>query len=204
MANGQACDGRSKSGRPAALLPYAALFVVGCCCRFGGRLCGAFGSALFDATFLEAGRLTGQTAHVIQLRTADFGTAQYFDLFDARAAQQKGTFHANVVCDTPYREVFVLAAVTQPDDHALEDLDTFAVAFDNSNVNAHRIARMQRRELAHGRIHRLDQFYVVRHFNPAFWLNVRTDYIRPGACRQWLTFESSVSPAAPAKGHICA
>ena len=77
--------------------------------------------------------------------------AQHFHPVDARRVQQIGALDADIVAgDAAHGEARIRAALAQADHHALEDLDAFAVAFDDALVHAHRVARLQRRNLRIG------------------------------------------------------
>lgn len=70
------------------------------------------------------------------------------DLLDARGAREKGAFDADAIAGhTADRKIAVPAVVADADHRSLENLDTFAVSFFNSNMHIDDITRLEFRHI---------------------------------------------------------
>src|SRR5688572_18239461 len=115
----------------------------------------------FDVV-LHPGRLALEVAEVIELGAADTGRAHHFDLLDRRRVQWKNALDTLAERDFPHRERGARSAAVHPDDDAFEDLNPFLVAFPDSHVNPHRIARPDGRPLGHlGLFDQLNRAHVA-------------------------------------------
>jgi hypothetical protein len=74
--------------------------------------------------------------------------SQHFDLFNARGVEQKCPLNADTMgCNAADGEGPVQAAPPQTDNYTLHHLDTFTVAFYNTNVNLYSVTRRKLRNL---------------------------------------------------------
>jgi hypothetical protein len=113
------------------------------------------------SAFLQASGFASYIAQIVKLCPADFCPTDNFDFFDARAFQQEGSLDTYPMAgNAPHCEIGVVATAAQPDYNPLENLDTFAISFDNANVNLNRIAWGNLRVAA---IFSLQRFYKVDH-----------------------------------------
>src|SRR6202012_6210657 len=91
------------------------------------------------ATLADAGGLAAQLTQVVQLGPADLAPGHGLDLVDRGAVDRGGALDADAVADLPHGEGLADATALTPDDHALEDLDTGAVAFLDPDVDPQRV-----------------------------------------------------------------
>ena len=119
-------------------------------------LCAAIRSA---TAFLEARSLTATITQVVKLGTANFSTARDLDLFDTGTIEQESTLDADAMTGyTTYREVSLVTTLAQADHNTLENLNTFAVAFYDANVDLHVIAWCELGMICFGCLYGLHQF----------------------------------------------
>jgi hypothetical protein len=76
------------------------------------------------------------------------GVAVYLNLFYAGRAQHKCTLDANSIRrDSPHGEIGLIAAFPQANDGSSHELNTLALAFHNSQMYGHTIARPESGEV---------------------------------------------------------
>src|SRR5690606_11466258 len=80
------------------------------------------------------------TAQVIELRAPHVAAPHQLDRLDQRAVQREHALDAFAVGNFPNRERRVHAGIAAGDAHALECLQTLAVAFDDAHLDAQRVA----------------------------------------------------------------
>src|SRR6185503_17892071 len=98
--------------------------------------------------FLDAGRLAGQGAQVIELGLTDATAADHLDVADHRAMHREDALDTNTVRDLANRERLADTAATTGDANALERLNAFLVAFLHAYVDAQRVAGAEWRQIA--------------------------------------------------------
>src|SRR5699024_1092299 len=82
----------------------------------------------------DAGGLADAVAQVVQLRAADVTAGGHLDLLDGGGVHREGALHADTEGDLADGEGLTDTGTVDADDHALEDLDTAAVALDDLDV----------------------------------------------------------------------
>src|SRR5581483_268332 len=117
----------------------------------------------------------GQLTQVIQLGAAHVAFALHFDLGDARAVERKYALDSFAVRYLAHRERGVEAAIAPRDDHALESLETLALAFLHADVYRHGIARAELRNLL-GHLTRFDFLQNLAHGSTPTRLSFRRSY----------------------------
>src|SRR5487761_207167 len=112
----------------------------------------------------NARRLAGQIPQVIELGAPHIALALYLDGSDGGAVGLKGAFHAFAVGNLAHRDRGVQAAIALGDHHALESLETLALAVLDLHLHHDGIARGKYRyflelrffnlfdDLVHGRL----------------------------------------------------
>src|SRR5699024_11027267 len=85
----------------------------------------------------DAGGLADAVAQVVQLRAADVTAGGHLDLLDGGGVHREGALHADTEGDLADGEGLTDTGTVDADDHALEDLDTAAVALDDLDVHLH-------------------------------------------------------------------
>src|SRR5438270_3171187 len=109
-------------------------------------LCLLSGAAALFAV-LQARRLALQLAQVEEPRALYLAAGDDLDLVDARRIERKDALHADAVAHLADGERGVHLAALLADDHALEDLDAFLVAFADLRVHPHGVADAELRDL---------------------------------------------------------
>jgi len=105
-------------------------------------------SALFKlSALLDAGGFAAQLAQVVELRALYLAEARHFDLVDARAVDWENPFHTHPAGNLADDEVLAEPAVLAAYDYSLEDLYALAVALFYLDVDFHRVARAELRQL---------------------------------------------------------
>src|SRR4051812_11431894 len=89
------------------------------------------------AQLLDLGLLAAEIAEVVELRPPDITLRDDLDTVQYRRVQRIGPLHADAEADLPDREGFTEPVTLATDHHALEDLDTGAVALDHPGVHLH-------------------------------------------------------------------
>src|SRR5580704_12640368 len=103
-------------------------------------MAGAVARALGDAR-----RLAGEAAQVIELRPPDRAASHDLYQGDARRIEREDALDPLAIGNLPQREVRVEPGILAGDTHALERLDTLALAFDDLDADAHRVAGLETR-----------------------------------------------------------
>ena len=98
--------------------------------------------------FLDLRRLTLTFTQVVQLRPANFTTADQIHMVNAGRMDRESTFNANTVRNTADGKGFTDATVTLGNNSTFERLQTLAVAFYNFDPYADGIADIKLREIA--------------------------------------------------------
>src|SRR5690349_8790605 len=98
--------------------------------------------------FLDARLLAFEAAQVIKLRAAHFSVALDDDGIDGRAVRLEHALDAGAVRNLAHRERGVEAGVLARDAHAFVRLHALAIAFLDLDVDDHRVARAELRQLA--------------------------------------------------------
>src|SRR5690606_12265449 len=97
--------------------------------------------------FLDARRLAGQLAQVVQLGLAHVTATLDGDAVDQRGVGLEGTLDAHTAGDLAHGEGAVQAAVALADHHAFVGLQTGTVAFLHTYLNDHGVAGGEGRDL---------------------------------------------------------
>lgn len=99
------------------------------------------------AALPQAGCLAAPATQEIQLGPPYLPVPQNFDLLHARRVERKGALDTHTVCrNTPYRERCIGTATMHPQHYTLEDLDAFALAFDDAIMHPDRITGTECRD----------------------------------------------------------
>src|SRR5690606_18843107 len=99
------------------------------------------------SALLDAGGLASQISQVIELGAPHLAAAHHLDLLDARRIDQERSLDADAVRgDAAHGEVLVHTAGAAADDHALEDLDSLAISFDDLRMHANGVASAELRK----------------------------------------------------------
>src|SRR6185503_1038418 len=98
--------------------------------------------------FLDARRLAGQVAQVVELGAANPPAADHRDVGDHGAVEREDALDTDAVGDLSDREAFADAATATRDAHALERLNALLVSFLDADVHAERVAGTKGRHVA--------------------------------------------------------
>src|SRR4029079_6424423 len=132
----QRMGGQRKRAAAAALSPRIAEILL------AGRNLGAFRAAgtlgLGDARLLAA-----ESTQIIELGAANFAAANHLDRVDHGRVEREHALDALSVRNLAHREVLVDAAARTADADAFVSLHTRLVAFDDLDVDQHRVARLE-------------------------------------------------------------
>ena len=93
--------------------------------------------------FLDLRRLTLTFTQVVQLRPANFTTADQIHMVNAGRMDRESTFDTNAIGNAANRKGFSNAAVTLGNHGTFESLQTFTVAFNNLDPYAHGITHVK-------------------------------------------------------------
>jgi len=106
------------------------------------RLCGlvVFEAGETAALVAESAGFADAITEEIEFGPAGVGPTNNFDLGDARRIEGKDSFDPLIGDDSPNGDGLVDSATSPGDEHTLEDLDTFLVAFDDSYMNINGVA----------------------------------------------------------------
>ena len=125
---------------------------------------------LLDA--LNAGGLAAERAEVVELGAADASLVNDFNQADRRGMRRENALDADAEADAANREARPRVRAALLDDHALELLDAFLIAFGflQSDVDANGIARAEGRQV-------LSHLSLLVFFNRQdySWLNFLAD-----------------------------
>ena len=105
----------------------------------------ALAAVVVAAALGDARRLAAAAAQVIELGAPHGAAAHHLDRGDARRMQREDALDPFAVGDLAQGEVRVDAGVLAGDADALEGLDALALALDDAQADAHRVARLKRR-----------------------------------------------------------
>src|SRR5437667_384485 len=94
-----------------------------------------------------AGRAARALAQVVQLRPAHRPAGDHLDAVDPWRMDGERSLDPDPVRRLPHREHLATAAAAAADDRTLEHLDALLVAFDHADVDAHGVARLERRDV---------------------------------------------------------
>src|SRR5216684_2398964 len=100
-------------------------------CRLRRRIAGALG---------DPRGLAGQAAEVIELGAPHLAAAHDLDRREARRVEREDALDTLAIGDLAQSEIRVDSRILAPDADALEGLDALALALDNLDADAHRIA----------------------------------------------------------------
>src|SRR4051812_20366459 len=122
------------------------------------RRCGRSGSPRVDrgeaavalalAQLADASLLADLAAQVVQLGAVDVADRADLDLVDLRRVERERALHAHAERVLADGERLARAAALPLDDDPLEHLDPRARAFDDAEMHAHRVARLEPRDFA--------------------------------------------------------
>src|SRR5690606_10426345 len=98
------------------------------------------------ALLLDARRLAGAPAQIVQLGAAHAAAADHLDTRDLRAVEREDALHALAVADLAHGEARVDAAVAARDANPLECLHPLARPLHHLDVDAHGVARGELRD----------------------------------------------------------
>src|SRR5690349_12162253 len=159
----------------------------------------AFGAA---GSLADARRLAGARAQVIELGTAHIALPLHLDRGDERRVGLEGALDALARGDLAHDEGRVEAAVALGDHHALESLHALSLAFDHVDVDEHRVAG---REVRNVLAQLLDLFLLDRldqiHVNSRFCIRAGTlpaAPVPPRSCPAPATARAGAATSAPA------
>src|SRR6267142_1995473 len=94
------------------------------------------------ATLLpESGSLADPLAEEIERGAAGVPMTRDLDLLDAWGVDHEGPLDADARRDAADGDHLVQAAITHPEDRALELLEALAVSFDDAHAHGHRVTR---------------------------------------------------------------
>src|SRR5262249_2387571 len=115
------------------------------------RFAAAIGIALtFSGPLGDARRLAAAAAQVIELGAAHLAAAHDLDRVDHRRIERKHALHALAIRNLAHGEIFVEPVAGAADAHALVGLHAGALALDHLDVDDHRIARGEIRNVLAG------------------------------------------------------
>ena len=93
--------------------------------------------------FLDLRRLTLTFTQVVQLRPANFTTADQIHMVNAGRMDRESTFNTNAIGNAANRKGFTNATITLGNHGAFKSLQTFTVAFNNLHPYANRITHIE-------------------------------------------------------------
>src|SRR6185369_17017754 len=87
------------------------------------------------ATFFQTHGLTGAFPQIVQLRPANFTTADNSNLFDLRRMERELALHTFVGHNPPHREHLTATRAAPRDHHTRKNLNALFVAFQDLGVH---------------------------------------------------------------------
>src|SRR5690606_19300235 len=145
------------------------------------------GAALFNPS-----SATDAVPQIVQLRAAHPTPPDHFDLFDQRRMQREQALDADAGGNLAHGERLAHAAAAAPHHDAFEDLDALAIALDDLNVHANRVAGLEIRQVG-AHLLLLDGANDV-HFRS----------LLAATCSLRASWDRAILPRAPTADNYCA
>ena len=120
------------------------------CCKRSRTVLLRLGARDLDShlSFLDAGRLAGEVAQVVELRATDAATADDRDGGDHRAVRREDALDTDSARDLADRERFADATAAAGDAHTFERLEALLVTFFDADVDANRVTGAEGRNIS--------------------------------------------------------
>ena len=120
------------------------------CCQRPRTVLLRLGARDLDArlSFLDASRLAGEVAQVVELGAADASTADYRDGRDHRAVRREDALDTDAARDLADRERLADATAAAGDADTFERLEALLVTFFDADVDADRVTGAEGRNIS--------------------------------------------------------